>query len=88
MIEISNDIEDKMGYLNRVLKICDLGRLNLINLYNMDRGIDSLNLISQKHNIDNINGECFNAWLLIKIGSSVLTEIDFNDMVFTNTFKN
>jgi len=82
MFEISNDIEDKMGYLNRVSKICDLGRLNLINLHNRDRGIDSLIKISEKHNIENINGECSNAWLLIKIGSSVLTEIDFNDMVF------
>jgi len=83
---ILEDIEDKVGYLGRVSKLCDLGRLNLINLLSMDKGIDELNSISSKHDIEIINGECYNAWLLIKIGSSITSVIDFTDMVFMPVF--
>ena len=76
------EIEDKVGYLQRISKLCDLGRLNLIPLYSMDKGIDALNLIASKHDVEIINGECYNAWLLIKLGSSITSVIDFTDMVF------
>jgi DNA helicase-2/ATP-dependent DNA helicase PcrA len=79
---IDEEIEDKVGYLVRIQKLCDLGRVNLINLKDMDSGINQLNTIAKKHNIEIINGECFNAWLLINIGATITSEIDFTDMVF------
>ena len=75
-------IEDKIAYYNRVQKLCDLGRLNLIDLKNQDEGIDQLKEISEKHNVEIINGECYRAWLLINIGASYLDKADFTDMVF------
>jgi superfamily I DNA/RNA helicase len=75
-------IEDKIAYYNRVQKLCDLGRLMLIDLKNKDNGIDQLKEISQKHNVEIINGECYRAWLLINIGAGYLDKSDFTDMVF------
>jgi superfamily I DNA/RNA helicase len=75
-------IEDKVSYFNRVQKLTDLGRLNLIDLKNQDNGIDQLKLLCEKHNVEIINGECYRAWLLINIGSSYLDKADFTDMVF------
>jgi DNA helicase-2/ATP-dependent DNA helicase PcrA len=75
-------IEDKVSYFNRVMKLTDLGRLNLIDLKNQDNGINQLKEISEKHNVEIINGECYRAWLLINIGASYLDKADFTDMVF------
>ena len=66
--EENETIEDKVGYFNRVVKLCDLGRLNLVDLKNLDNGIFELNELSKKHNLEIINGECKRAWLLINIG--------------------
>ena len=75
-------IEDKLSYFNRVIKLVDLGRLNLIDLKNQDKGIDELKLISEKHTIEITSSECYRAWLLINIGSSYIDKADFTDMVF------
>ena len=64
------------------MKLTDLGRLNLIDLKNQDNGINQLKEISEKHNVEIINGECYRAWLLINIGASYLDKADFTDMVF------
>ncbi len=82
------NIEDKVGYFNRVLTLCDLGRLNLINLKEQDKGIDELYQLCDKHNVEIINGECFRAWLLINIGASCLGSADFTDMVFLPNYYN
>ena len=81
-------IEDKVGYFNRVLTLCDLGRLNLVDLKNQDAGIDDLYNLCDKHNVEIINGECFRAWLLINIGASYLGSADFTDMVFLPNYYN
>ncbi len=75
-------IEDKQGYFNRVISLCDLGRLNLIDLKNMDNGIDQLTQLAKKHDLTLVNGECFRAWMLINIGASYTFKVDFTDMVF------
>ena len=75
-------IEDKIAYFGRVQKLCDLGRLNLIDLKNQDNGIIQLKELSEKHSVEIINGECFRAWLLINLGASYLGKADFSDMVF------
>lgn len=75
-------IEDKQGYFNRVVSLTDLGRLNLIDLKNMDNGIDQLSQLAKKHDLTLVNGECFRAWMLINIGASYTFKIDFTDMVF------
>jgi DNA helicase-2/ATP-dependent DNA helicase PcrA len=75
-------VEDKVGYFNRVVALCDLGRLNLIDLKNLDNGIDQLSELAKKHDLTLVNGECFRAWLLINIGASYTFKVDFTDMVF------
>ena len=75
-------IEDKVGYFNRVVSLTDLGRLNLIDLKNMDNGIDQLSQLAKKHDLTLVNGECFRAWMLINIGASYTFKVDFTDMVF------
>ena len=82
------NIEDKVGYFNRVNSLCDLGRLNLIDLKNMDNGINELNVLSDKHNVEILNGECYRAWLLINLGASILSSADFTDMVFLPNYYN
>jgi DNA helicase II / ATP-dependent DNA helicase PcrA len=81
-------IEDKIAYFNRVMKLTDLGRLNLIDLKIQDNGIDQLKELSEKHNVEIINGECYRAWLLINIGASYLEKADFTDMVFLPNYLN
>jgi len=81
-------IDDKVSYFNRVMKLSDLGRLNLIDLKNQDNGIEQLKDLAIKHNVETINGECFRAWLLINIGSSYTISADFTDMVFLPNYLN
>lgn len=81
-------IEDKVAYFNRVQKLCDLGRLNLIDLKNQDNGITQLKELSEKHNVEIINGECFRAWLLINLGACFTKKADFTDMVFLPNYLN
>jgi len=75
-------IEDTVAYFNRVMKLVDLGRMNLIDLKNQDNGVNRLNELAIKHNVETINGECYRAWLLINIGSFCLATADFTDVVF------
>jgi superfamily I DNA/RNA helicase len=75
-------IENPNGYLTRVVQLCDLGRLNLINTTDRDKGIKELELIASKHDVQLVNGECYRAWGLIKLGISYTSKIDFTDMVF------
>jgi superfamily I DNA/RNA helicase len=75
-------IEDKIAYFGRVQKLCDLGRLNLIDLKNQDLGVEQLKELAIKHNVEIINGECYRAWLLINLGASYTSKADFTDMVF------
>lgn len=75
-------IENKTGYLSRVVRLCDLGRLNLIDMNSMDRGVDMLSDIAAKHNIEIVNGECYRAWHLIKLGTYVINQIDYTDMIY------
>lgn len=76
------EIENPQSYLSRVIQLCDLGRLNLIDTDNRDKGIDDLNIIADKHNVELVNGECFRAWNLIKLGMSFYSKMDFTDMIF------
>jgi superfamily I DNA/RNA helicase len=80
-------IEDKIGYFNRVNTLCDLGRLNLVDL-KTDAGVDMIYALAEKHNVEIINGECYRAWLLINLGASYTGSADFTDMVFLPNFYN
>jgi DNA helicase-2/ATP-dependent DNA helicase PcrA len=75
-------IQNKLGYFKRVVDLCDLGRLNLIDMNNVDKGVDMLTEISKKHNIEIVNGECFRAWHLIKLGTHVINQVDYTDMIY------
>ena len=79
---VGEEIDNKKSYLSRVVQLCDLGRLNLIDTDNRDKGIEELNLIAKKHNVELVNGECFRAWNLIKLGMSYFAKMDFTDMIF------
>lgn len=75
-------IENPKGYLGRVIQLCDLGRLDLIDMDNRDKGVDALYEIAKKHSVDLVNGECYRAWNLIKLGMNYTAKVDFTDMVF------
>jgi superfamily I DNA/RNA helicase len=75
-------IENPKGYLSRVVQLCDLGRLNLINIEDEVIGIKQLEKIAKKHDVELVNGECYRAWMLIKLGIYYTEKIDFTDMVF------
>lgn len=79
---VGEEIDNRQSYLSRVIQLCDLGRLDLIDTDNRDKGIDELNLIAKKHNVELVNGECFRAWNLIKLGMSYFAKMDFTDMIF------
>lgn len=81
-------IENMTGYTNRILTLCDLGRLNLVNINDYERGIIELSDIANKHNVEVINGEVSKAWYLIKLGAYVTTQIDFTDMVYLPVILN
>lgn len=73
---------EKQGYLRRVLQLCDLGRMNLIDMSDADKGLEQLNEIATKHSVELQNGECFRAWHLIKLGTSFIEKMDFTDMIY------
>jgi DNA helicase-2/ATP-dependent DNA helicase PcrA len=75
-------IENPNGYLSRVVQLCDLGRLNLINIDDKELGMIELLDIANKHNVQLVNGECYRAWNLIKLGIAYCSKIDFTDMVY------
>ncbi len=76
------DMENITAYNNRVLALSDLGRLNLVNMSDINVGCQELEVIADKHNVNVTNGEVSKAWYLIKLGTYVTTLIDFTDMVY------
>jgi hypothetical protein len=73
---------ERQGYLRRVVQLCDLGRMNLIDTENCDTGVEQLTEIATKHNVELQNGECFRAWHLINLGTSYFAKMDFTDMIY------
>lgn len=69
-------------YNRSVTELCNLGRLNLIDITNKNNGIKMLNKIASKHVINNIDNESTVAWYLINIGASITSSIDFTDMIY------
>lgn len=67
---------DRDEYINRVIKLCDLGRLNLC------RNKIELEELAVKHDIELVDGECEKAIELIRIGLKDTKTIDYTDMVF------
>lgn len=76
------ELDNLTGYLNRIITLCDLGRLNLVNMSDMTIGCQELDVIADKHNVEVTNGEVSKAWYLIKLGTYVTSLIDFTDMVY------
>ena len=76
------EIENPISYMTRVTKLCDLGRLTLVDLDNTESAIKELVEIANKHNVELVNGECLRAYYLIKLGISYFAKIDFTDMVY------
>jgi DNA helicase-2/ATP-dependent DNA helicase PcrA len=81
---IVGDIEDLQirDYMKSVVDLCNLGRLNLIDVKNKNKGVKELNKIANKHVIDNLDNQSSVAWYLINIGSSITKIIDFTDMIY------
>ena len=74
-----NKSDNATAYINRVLTLCDLGRLNLVDT---NKGQDMLTQIAYKHNVELTNGEVECALLLIKLGTAHTSVIDFTDMIY------
>ena len=69
-------------YFQDIIALCNLGRLNLIDIENKTNGINELNEISKIHSIGTVNGEVYIAWYLIKLGMYYINEVDYSDMIF------
>lgn len=76
-----NTAESK-DYFTNVLALANLGRLNLINIEDKVKGVEELIAISTTHSIGTQDGEQFIAWYLIKLGTHILNEVDYSDMIF------
>jgi DNA helicase-2/ATP-dependent DNA helicase PcrA len=75
--------EDLAEYVSTVVKICDLGRLNL------KRNHIEYEEIADKHDINLVGLECKRAIEVVRIGMADTTQIDFTDMIFLpNVLKN
>jgi DNA helicase II / ATP-dependent DNA helicase PcrA len=72
--------EDLKNYSERILKLCDLGRLNKIDIKSGSHSF--LEKIAEKHGIEILNGECQKAFYLIKIGIEITDVVDFTDMIW------
>ena len=67
---------DKDEYISRVVKLCDLGRLNLC------KNKRELEELAIKHNIELTDGECDRAIELIRIGFKNIKTADYTDMIY------
>lgn len=74
--------DNQTSYISRVVKLADLGRLNLINRHNYEQGTFELYDIAEKHNVDLTNGEVHCAYYLICLGTFVTGVMDYTDMVY------
>jgi len=79
---VKNDELDIKKFTENVISLCNLGRLNLVDVISKTKGLDKLKEISEHHLIDNEDGECEVAWYLIKLGLYIRNIIDFTDMVY------
>lgn len=73
---------DKEDYIRRVVKLCDLGRLNLCKYKS------ELEDLSVKHDIELTNGECGYAIELIRIGLRDTKHVDYTDMIYFPNIMN
>lgn len=74
--------EDEMNdYIKNVVKLCNLGRLNLVDFDIKSIGINEIKDISNQHSIDHESGEASTAWYLIKLGLYYKSVIDYTDMI-------
>lgn len=76
-----NDIDEKQFY-NDVSTLCDLGRLNFIDVFIKTNGVYEISELAKKHSINNEDGESEVAWYLINLGLFYTDKIDFTDMVY------
>lgn len=75
------EIEIKQ-YNKNVISIANFGRLFFINLSNKKIAVNELNEIAKEYSIENNDDESLIAYYLIKIGSSIISKIDFTDMIY------
>lgn len=76
IVKVPDHIDNKVGYINRVVQLCDLARLNL------ELTEDEVAALAEKHTIEILNGECKQAVDLVMMGSQDVRTIDFTDMIF------
>jgi len=83
MIKPSLEIpsESLLTYKNNILKLVDLGRVNLSD----DFG--SLSNLADKHNIDLVNNEVIQASKVMTWGAKQVDVMDFTDMIFLPNVK-
>lgn len=79
------NLGERKDYFTNVTSLCNLGRLNLINLESWVDGTNDLHDIAKTYSIGTQDGEVSMAWYLIKLGIHYVDEIDYTDMIFLPT---
>ena len=76
--------EEKYNYVQRVRKLIDLARVNMVELDN----VEELEEFADKHGIEVYNGEAKNALNAIKVGNKNKREFDYTDMIYIPALLN
>ena len=79
---VTNEELNVKDFTSNVKDICNLGRLHFIDTVVKNIGVDELDKICEKYDIDNEDGQSEVAWYLIKLGIYCKNVIDFTDMIF------
>ena len=79
---VKNEISNIQDFTKNVCTLCDIGRLDFIDFDTKPIGVSQLDILAEKHSINNENNESLVAWCLAKLGMDYLSEIDYTDMVF------
>jgi superfamily I DNA/RNA helicase len=80
-LELMDDEEERQEYINRVRKLIDLARLNLIS------DVKILEDMAEKHSIDITNGECKKALDCVRALTTKTDTFDFVDMLYIPAIK-
>lgn len=77
----SDDDLDLKSYTKNILELCNLSRLDMVDLLNKVNGFSEIKKTAKHYGISIKNNEHEVAWYLINLGYSYTKTIDFTDMI-------
>lgn len=78
----SKDIKNLGEFLQEVIRLCDLTRLNLVNLKKVDVAKTEMRSICKLYNISYTENQIEIVFELLKIGNKMKNVIDYTDMIY------